>query len=274
MKIDETMRYPHPVLSEFTGDYPGRSFSMEFEITEQPSTGSLQLRHSHVVSDGGINTLLQSGQASIGIIVVCLETYYNSLVPLDPQGSPVDFPAGTLRGRVSIRPVIWTAQNVTAFSSDGLHPDFSDIAWDFSRGTILAIGLEQIVNIGKEKLAPMETIFSLSPKEGLAEGDIQVSLDGEKITILVSPATCKRMHALRRDKSTKAILLNSVFLPVVMDVLASLRGNEAEHAEKRWYKIFSAKCDHLGIKIHDCEPLRDALKLLKYPFHRIIVEEE
>lgn len=273
MKIDETTRFPHPVLSMVTGDYPDSEFSLDISVAERTKTGKLEIEFQEKITESKIADLVTTGKAAIGMFVICLETYYNKLVPLDLKERKIVFDAGVLKGRVILRPVIWANDNVTGFESDSLHEDFADINWRFSRGSILALGLEQIIHAGQDKLAPMETIFALVQSEELKDGEFRIGLDSDKIKIFASPNTYNRAHLLRTTRDGKVQLLNGLYLPVVMEVLLNLKDSGGSYENRRWFRIFTAKCESLGIKPEAVELFQDAQRLLKYPFNRINFEE-
>lgn len=274
MKVNESTRFPHPVLSAVTGDYLNVEFALKINVTERPKTGKLELHYEETVSEEGIAELLRDKKASLGIFVTCLETFFNKLVVLDSADRHLEFAPGVLKGRVILRPVIWANTQISSFSSAAMHSDFSGIKWNFQKGAILALGQEQIIHAGQDKLAPMETIFSLAKANDLKEGEFRIGLDADKISIYTAPATYNKAHILRGTTEGKVLLLNGLYFPVIMEVLLSLRDGGAGYESKRWYKIFHAKCMHMNINTDATEVFESAQKLLKYPFNRIHVGED
>jgi len=77
------------------------------------------------------------------------------------------------------------------------------------------------------------------------------------------------INNLRGTKIGQSILLNSIYLPAVMDVLSHLKDGVTGFAGKKWYKVFNAKCEHLHIDYKTGNFLEDAQKLLKSPIGNI-----
>lgn len=276
MKIDNDMRFPHPVLNENTGDYRTGRFSIEIVINESFSGDQLRLDYVNVLTEQAILQLVREKKASIGVSVECLETYFNRLVRLDPGGGSIAFEPGQLRGRVTLRPMIWATEDIFGFNSDDLHEEFSRTSWAVTQGAILALAEEFVINVGREKLAPMATIFSLAENPDVPEGETAIDLGQDKIVINASGATYQAITELRAlNPQAQVVLLNSVFLPAVMEVLANLSDDgKSQFDDRRWFRIFSAKCDHLNINIENSDVLEDAQKLLKSPFGKIVKYKE
>jgi len=270
MKVNDRTRFPHPVLSDLTGDYKEGHFAFVVtEVEEVPKQNKVTLHYEIEISEESIAELIEAGKAEIGIFVTCLETYYNDLKAIDPTNSSISFEPGTLNGRVIVRPVIWVSEDVEDFSSSNLHEEFGGDSLKLSKSEVIALGEETIFTVGREKLAPMETIFSLAKDDTVPPGEIMVQTEADKITILACPETYTHIYRLRGNTPGKVILLNSVYLPAVMEVLSALQNPPEALIEQRWYRIFRAKCEHIGINPESGDVLSDAQKLLKSPFSRI-----
>jgi len=121
----------------------------------------------------------------------------------------------------------------------------------------------------REKLAQIETIFTIAKADHLEAGTLNVALNSDRIKVLVATDIHETVNRLRGDTRGRSIVLNSVFLPAVIQVLDSLREGAVAYEGKRWHRVFSAKCDHLGINIDDPDLWLDAQRLLDTPFEQI-----
>ncbi|MHB1516336.1 MAG: hypothetical protein ACYCVY_11660 [Acidiferrobacteraceae bacterium] len=269
MKIDAQMRFPHPVLWTRTTDYTRGEFSVGLEVTESLDTGRLSLACTMALDEPQLLSLVDQGAALPGLFVICLETYCNELIPIGRDRRVLEIPAGRLKGRVILRPVIWCARRIDGFRSENLHEEFGTQPRVFPAGAILALGEETVINVGREKLVPVESIFTLSRSNDVPEDQIRIQMEGETIAILAPGKTFDKIHRFRGTRGGKAVLLNSVYLPAVMAVLSSLRDDSNVGEGKRWNRIFVAKAEHLGINLKTTDILEAAQKLLKSPFGRM-----
>ena len=78
MKLTDTMRYPHPVLSEFSSDYVTGEFRCSF-IQQMTAEGELKLTAELALDSTDLQALVDSQKASVGYFVVCRRTYFNML---------------------------------------------------------------------------------------------------------------------------------------------------------------------------------------------------
>jgi hypothetical protein len=269
MKLDQDARFPHPVLSQDTADYPAGIFRTDFSVSEKPDSAEVRLDYTIDLQEPSLQKLIADDQASLGIFVTCRDTYYSKLVPLGLAGGQVNFEPGALMGRVTVQPMIWTRKQVEDFSLDHCHEEFGGGTTGFLAGDILALDDEFAINVGREKLAQMETIFSIALMDSLPSGTFALNLDAERITVLVASDIYDTVNSLRKLPHGCPITLNSVFLPAVMQVLDTLREGAGTFEGRRWYKVFEAKCTHLGIDPANCDLWESAQKLLQSPFSEI-----
>lgn len=265
MRISEETRFPHPVLSPDTGDFPSGEFDLSFVYQENPETGALTLEHNITLTEAGIKELVETGKAAVGCFVRCGDTYYTELRTLAFPSGRSDFAAGTLLNRVSLRPVIWLKDNLPEWNYKDIHEEFSPPI-SLSHGDIIAFCDEHIISVGQAKLASIESIFELDHSPDVPEGVLQVQLDCDRITILTSQNTHEAILLLRGQARGKPVVMNAVYLPAVMEVLDALRDGAGQYDVHRWYAPFIARCDHRGIDPSaEASILENAQKLLDSP---------
>ena len=269
MKLDDDTRFPHPVLSSNTGDFLNGNFSLDIEVNEAPFPTHVSFICRPCLTEPTILKAIHESVAYVAIFVTCLETYFNKLIPLGIGETPVAFDVGALSGSVKIRPLILARSMISKFSLVNCHAEFGGGCIDLPVGSILAIDQEKTINVGREKLAQIETIFSIVEAGDLVDNEISVNLESEKIQILVSSNVYQNFNLLRQSEYGRAIILNSVYLPAVMEVLNSIGDGCMSYEGKRWYKIFVAKCEFLAIDFDSKELWKNAQLILDMPFKAI-----
>jgi len=274
MKLDADARFPHPVLSPDTTDYLQGVFRTTFDVSEKPDTSEVRLDYQIELDEPTLRELIASDHAALGISVTCRETYYSRVLPLGLAGGQVNFEPGTLMGRVTVQPMIWTRKVIASFPLGNCHEEFHGTPLSFSAGTVLALDDEFAISVGREKLAQMETIFSIALFEELPAGSFSLNLDADRITVLVASDIYETVNTLRGLGHGKPITLNTVFLPAVMQVLDVLREGGEAYDGRRWYRVFQEKCTHLNIDPADCDLWEAAQKLLQAPFLEIHKNKE
>jgi hypothetical protein len=275
MKLNDSTRFPHPVLDEENGDYRSGEFGIRLtEVTENHARSEVTLDYQITLTEQHLVDAVTSDVAGVGIFVSCRDTYYSRLVSLSLQGARFSFEPGVLAGRVVLRPLVWARKPINGYPLENCHVEFGGQTADFGAATVLALADEIVINVGREKLAQIETIFSLARSDDLAANTLTVDLDDEKIRILAAGNIYDTVNTLRKLVPSRPIILNSVYLPAVMQVLDSLKEGSASYEGRRWYRVFSAKCDHLQIDVDNPDLWQDAQRLLHAPFAEIETNKE
>jgi hypothetical protein len=264
MKFTDDMRFPHPVLTSETGDFSEGEFAADFTVTENPDSGEVDLDFVISITEASIADLITAGKALVGAFIRCPDTYFSNLCKIGYPEGRVSFAGGTLLNRVSVRPVVWLKKQVDDWTSDTMHPEFSPPV-KLQGGEIIAIGDEQEFSVGQAKLAPLESIFALSKSDDVPEGQFQVNLDEDKITVLASGKTFETIAGMRGTSEGKSIAMNAIYLPAVMSVLTELKGGNSDYSEYRWHHPFSQKCLLKNVDLNSPDILTDAQKLLELP---------
>jgi hypothetical protein len=265
MKISSDIRFPHPVLGLDTNDYVAGEFTSRVAVKEDFAQSTIEITVDTGVTDKSLCDLVTAGKASTGIFINCPATYFNVARPTQLGSSKLQFSPGALWGRVIVRPMIWSNEAITKWKNPNFHPEFSSDGFEVPKGALLGVGDEISFSVGRDKLAPIESIFEMRRAPAYPAGKSTVSLDDEKIVILLSPDVHEAVSNLRANTIGKTVLLNSVYLPAVMEVLAMLASGEGNYESRRWYQAFTGKCEYLGIQTSSPKIFEDAQKLLEAP---------
>ena len=269
MKISSLDSFPWPVLRDNSDDYSSGAFTVTIESAENMKTGALSIRYSMKTSEDYIASLITEGLASRALCITCLETFYNQVKNVTLSDGVIEIEKGQLSGTVNILPVVVLTNDIDEFYSNSFHAEFGTESLQLKAGALLAIGDVYRINVGREKLAPIESIFSIDRLDTVSPGRFQVSLEFEKITIQAEKTTYNFIHLLRNTGYGQNILLNSVYQPALMEALYNVSQDDSAYSDRRWFKVFSAKCTHLDINPDTPNLLADTQKMFKTPFNRL-----
>jgi hypothetical protein len=246
MLIRPTTTFAYPVLSPHTEDYGDRSFDITLEVEESPDVGQVKLTGELILDDPSPRDLLASGEATLGVVVECLETYFQRFIPVPESGFTLEFGTGELRGRVAMQAVIIASGDDVELESQFIASDYPPHTRRISTGDVIAASAIHTFEAGLDKLLPMESIFLLVSSEGVANGIFEVGLDTEAIRIEVHPELYSTIYSIR-GRSLRDILLPSLFLPAVMNALDAMRSGDYEAF--RWHRVIAARCNNEGISL-------------------------
>lgn len=248
MLIKPSSTFAHPVLSPQTDDYCDRVFALSLEVEEAPEAGEVALKGFCILDDPATHQLIDSGHATLGVVVECLETYFQRFFLVQEDGFTLQFGAGELRGRVAVQAVLAASEDDVQLESDFIVADYPPHARRLKSGDVIALSTIHTFEAGLEKLLPMESIFHLVASEDVADGIFQVGLDTEAIRLEVHPNLYRTIYGIR-GTSLRDILLSSLFLPAVMNALDAMRSGGYEG--QRWHRVIEARCSNEGITVDD-----------------------
>lgn len=274
MKLNERMRYPHPVLSQYSSDYVSGEFQCSFQQNLTPEN-ELKIAAELQLTNAALLNLVETQKAAVGYFVVCRRTYFNHLQEVPIGKSERFFDAKRLYGTVLIRPVIWTLAVLKDFHSPLFDSEFGKTV-SIAKGSIIALGPEFRFSMDRKKYKPFDSIFELGQDPSVVAGTVAVDPDKDRITILAEPKTYTSIAQMRGMEAGRRILLNAVYMPAIMDVISRLQTGDRGLEGRKWHRVFRAKCDDLAIKPGDSSqsPLELAQKLLREPLKKAIAVAE
>lgn len=262
MKLNNAMRFPHPVLSPDSGDYTEGSFTCDVTVAEDARVERVQFTCATEIRAPGVAALVASGAATCGIYVTCLDTYYQQLHLLEVGSTNVAVGTGELRGTVQIWPVI-VAREDCLLPREVIDQEFGASALRLRAGSVIALGEEQRFEAGLEKLQPLESVFVLQPDPEITSPRFELGTEGQAVEIHVSPELFAQLMELRNGR-TRELLVTSLYLPCVVELL-SVIATDGPKPELRWYQAIEARCNQLGITLDNRDLARKAQALLNEP---------
>lgn len=277
MKINEATSFPYPVLTPWSDDIIGAAISAEIKFREDQEATQVSIHCAAHIDHPQITDLIKKGAATFGCYIRCVETGLRRLQPFGFPTGVRHFAPGAMLGNVHIRPMVWTVAMTPGYSPDGAHPEFA-ASFDLGPGAILAMDEEQIIEVSRPPLPSVESIFEIKSSEEVGEGEFDIDLESDRVTVRMGPKTFDLVQKLRQtDDLTRAVNMNSLYAPMVMQVLWELAESGFEHYEKcRWLHPFRARCEQAGVELGKIDLLTDAHKLLAQPFALLagFVEDE
>lgn len=266
MKISETTSYPHPVLTPWSSDIEGASFTTAIQFRENGDRNQVSIHFQTQLDHPDIVHLIKSGAAGFGCYIRCQDTGMRRLQRIGFPSGVHHFAPGALLGRVQLRPMIWAVKEIPGYSPAGAHPEFTNGS-DIQPGEILALDDEQTIDVIRPPLAPLESIFEIIASEEVKEGEFVVDTEADRITVRMAEATYQLVQALRQtDDLSRVAVMNALFVPVVMEVLERLQEGLEQFEQYRWLHPFRARCEATNIDLENPDLLSDAQRLLDKPF--------
>ncbi len=269
MKIDLNSHFPHPVLSDGNDDFLSGNFDLQIAEVRESTDGNVDVDFQLSLASSDVQSLIDDGSALAGAFIRCQDTFFSELRAAGESSGTWQFDRGSLHGRVEVKPAIWLTKPLENWSAESLNPEFG-VAVSIRGSEIIGLANDIVFSIGQDKLRRFESIFELVPSDDIPKGRLKLDLLADAIRILAPVDLFKSIEQLRGSKGGKPLLLSAVYMPVVMEVLESIRGQGGSGFEDRpWYRVFSAKCEHLNIDIDGAPLLESAQRLLGSPVEKL-----
>jgi hypothetical protein len=267
MRLTNEMTFPHPVLASWRDDFRSGRFEVEIDFKEDVQDGGVELRFEGVLTSAAIGDLISAGRAMLGCFVICEATGLRRLIELGTLPASYTFAPGELLDTVLLRPIVWMLGELAGWQPGDVHPEFTG-AQDLSAGDIVAMADEFAITVAQADLPALETIFDLKVAENQPEGEFEIDLKRERITILAGPQTKHLVDTLREMKGpASAAVMNSLYIPTIMTVLTAIETHgEDDFASFRWLEPFRRRCVRLEIEPSAATAFGDAQRLLEKPF--------
>lgn len=237
----------NPILCEQDNDYVDGFFTASFDLLEASLSVSLQLE------EPAIERRIAAGEAAYLVHVECPLTSYRKKYLLGSKNrTTIPLPLADLGGDVEVSTYIVAAQEIEGFTSDGLNADYAGLSLTYPKGSLLAIGPIDTLEIqhGGSGAQTLPEIFEIC-------GDIPA---GDKKTYWVDPTSdtikihvTPRIRKFYADHAAQKALTNQLLvLPAATETLMAVaiandHGDEDWYSDATWYKIFDETLRRSGL---------------------------
>lgn len=270
MRYDEYKSFPYPVLRDGSEDYVDGAFQATPVYSLSKNAEKIKLKTNFITSEPSIKKLLKVKKAKYALLVEARETYFRDLIITHKDHVTKEYSGGRIKGVVTLSPYIVAVGDIANFKSNKFNTEYAGRSFSIKKGDVIALDRPREFYVGQEVFAHIGTVFELVEEDGVAKGEIKLSLDHEKIKIRVSPDQKTMLDVARGQSKNRSILLSGVYLPALMQVLSHMSKDAAEFEDKKWHRSIKAKCDMKNIEINEeTDFLSVAQKLFSFPLNSL-----
>jgi len=246
--------FPYPVLSEETDDYIQGGFSVAVDVTQ--GINDITFTFSINLENGGIQKLINHGEAYFAIHIECSKTAYRKL--LTSSQKTISFHVSSMRinGDVSLVGMVIAKKDIPYYKNEFLNVDYSNADIFIPRAGIIAYHNMPKVRITKnyEELKSSESFFSIvkRAKDNDDMHPVEFELTQEKIRIVVDENVYGAYIRYSMDDNSRNLLWSLLLLPAVIYMLERLRFDGIDaYEEMEWYQKISSSYNSQGIDFED-----------------------
>ncbi len=285
MRHDSQKAFPHPVLREGSSDYPNDKFSTKVRVVRTSKSTALKVSAKFHLTNTVLTELVSQQRASFVLFIRSPITFFRTVQKSTDDNVELNFSNGELAGQIILNSYLIAATTFSHFRCDSWHEDYSGSTFDIQQGSVLAIGESVSVSVDLAEESSVASIFRLCEDSELEDGMwcCDYDSDDNQVTINLSSFDWHRVKRFRINAETgepNESLLNGLYFPALAWLLQECDqiagANKAtDYVHLMWYrsldkKLEDVKCKKLG---EGTDRLRDAQKILAYPFRNLPLEE-
>jgi hypothetical protein len=186
------------------------------------------------------------------------------------KGGSLGFEFSDFRDVIDISGFIIASEACT-FKSSKINPEFGYESFEIDTGQVLAHSDSIVYSVEKDFWKPIQSIFEYQVDERLGDGEFYVDLESESgfVNIRANKNLISWMNNLERAATGKAILINSVFFPVVVQMVMAYQQSEESISNSRWGRIMIAKAAARNLDLKSKNSFLLAQRLLNFPLLKV-----
>ena len=132
------------------------------------------------------------------------------------------------------------------------------------------MGAPQNIIFHREQFRSVRSIFDFNKNDEVKPGDFRIRTDEQYVVVEVHSSIYEKVRVAEADRSARIFILNSLYVPVVMQLLYELKQDPDLAENKRWAATLVAKASLKGIDIEDDNAFAsNAQSLLEMPFAKL-----
>ncbi len=246
--------YPYPVLASFNNDYLDSDFDINCQ--EELLEDSVKITFIPQLNNNGLEKLIKNGDASFVVHVESSLTSFRKAIFVPENGSEITIPVNSIESDIFICPFIVARNKITGYTNESFNADYEGVSFDFDKGSILAIGTEQMFTVEKEnhELDHVESIFSVIEIKDPTFTDAKMDFNGHKIVISLPSNVFKKFIAQNNSNPTAVPVLHSMLIiPSLIKALEEVKHSDDYYIyeTRKWYKSIQKACLKSGINMDE-----------------------
>ncbi|MGE7921374.1 hypothetical protein ACQKM9_20900 [Viridibacillus sp. NPDC093762] len=240
--------FPYPVLADNNDDYTKKS-SFDTLIDVKQSFGQLSIEMRAVLNDRKIEQLIANNHAEYALHIECSPTSFRKVFKSKDSNISIEIPSEQLSGKIEVHTFILATDTITNYENPNLDSFYSGFPVQFEKGSILALGEAADIHISEDDLEA-QNLPSIINVRRLEKGD-KMTVDLVTDYILVGlPTDMYQHYAANANSRLKDTILSLVFLPVLIEVFATIREHEEEYSEYKWFQVLERIFEASNHQLH------------------------
>lgn len=235
--------YPYPVLSSYSDDYNQGHFETNIDIVRDGY--NLRVDFLANLTSNGLKEQIKDGNAMYVYHLECAQTGYRKVVATDKVSESYIIENKLVSGKLQICSFVVAVEDISSYTTDDFHDDYSGVAFDIEAGCVMAVGTMATVDVSKDidDLANTPSIFSIIRNADTSCREMLVDMSGRKIIIKLPLDDYYNYKKLSITPQYQSVLNSLTVIPALTYVLGELKlmtvQDRMENQDTLWYKTIS-----------------------------------
>lgn len=246
--------YTYPVLSEERDDYQFSTFDANVSY-KMNGVNSIHLEFNIEMDNPDLLSLIGSGRAEYVIHIECSNTSYRTTIHSIAEIVEKDIPIRRISGKIEAVVLIISKSDINGLKVKDWVDDYQDIAFDLSKGSILAYKNITTFDIIKnyEELSSASSIFKVYKRITKEPKPMEVDLDSTQIGIGLGLQEFETYSKFCDKVQFQPLLNTMVVFPALVYVFEELKQDDGiENNEgKKWFVSLSKAYEKRGINLEE-----------------------
>ncbi len=267
--------YPYPVLSSYSDDYKQGTYEVTVDVVKDGY--NLRVDFIANLTSNGLKDLIKAGRAKYVYHLECAQTGYRKVVITDNVAESYIIENKLVCGKLQICSFVIAVEDITGFTTDDFHADYSGVVFDIEAGCVMAVGSMVTVDISKDidDLANTPSIFSIIRNADVSCREMLIDPGLRKIIIKLPLEDYYCYKKLAITPQYQPVLNSLTVIPALTYVLGTLQlmkpEERMENQDILWYKTISKAlltkfdCDIESEEFKSKNALELAQKLINDP---------
>lgn len=250
--------YPYPVITPFESEN-NYIFSCNLKLEEDVELDLMRFKVHYTLKNKTIQNLIDQGLAVFSLHIECPSTMKRLLLSTDRKANEFEVSIHDLNKTVDINFFILAKKTISNYENSELDPYSKGFEFELEKGDLLAIGPPETLEIEKEPLIEMNSIFELVPDMSKNAKPLSIDLSDSKIRIQLPKENFDQLSYLHGATTAKTdtILAAIYYIPAIVEALYLIRAAHQsrddswieEIRDTAWYKSIKTRLHHIKISV-------------------------
>lgn len=259
MKI-KPRNYPYPVITPFNSEVMNM-YTTTVNIEENEMLNIFNFNVTFNLKNQTLEHLISTGKAKFALHIECVTTSQRLVFTSSQSQNTFEVPSSSLNQTVDLNYFILANETIENYENIEIDPYSKGFTFKLNKGDIMAIAQPDLVNIEKEEIVEINSIFEIIPTEDKNAKPLNIGLNNSKIGIYIPKSDFETLSLLHASQlpTIEATLIAMYYTPAITEALVHIKnmyelGEENELEDFSWYRSLIAKLHHMKIDILELSP--------------------